>query len=157
MSTALLSSRLLRATSRLASSDHTMSTVDMKYEFGDSDLKSFEEAGIIRVHGANQEATLVDIVRNPATERLVEIDMVHVIDDLNLKVAHNLPMMTKTYYTSSIRSLNDYSNMKKCPSLCFPKTVLCSTATKGLIAASKFTRKKPPHEFYPFYSTRSVR
>lgn len=126
-----------------------MSTVNVKHEFCDCSFEIFEEAGILSTMRRDEIATLKLTVVDPADKRLIQINVIRITYDGDLEVAHNLPTITKTNYSSAIRSQRDSYNMKNALR-CFPKTVLCSTTTKGLMVVKiRPTRKKPPHRFDP--------
>ncbi len=126
-----------------------MFTISMKNKFCDSSFEIFEEPRISSMVRSYQISPLSLAVVDPSHEVLIEVNVVRIIYDGDAEVSHTLPMIAKTYYTLSIRSQRDSSNMKRCPSV-LPQTILCSTTTKGLMAVKiQPTRKKPPHRFDP--------
>lgn len=127
-----------------------MSTISVKDQFGDCGFEIFEKARIPSIVRRYQKPTFMLTVMYLTNVRVVEVNVIRITYDVDLEVIHNLPMIAKTNYSLAIRSQRDSSNMKSALRVCFPKTILCHTVTKGLMT-SKFpnTRKKPPHRFDP--------
>lgn len=126
------------------------SGVCMKNKFCDSSFEILKETCIPSVEWCHKISFIPFAVINPADERLIEIYVIRITYDGDFEIAHNPSMLpkTKTNYSSAIRSQTDSCNMKSALQ-CASQTFLCSTTTKGLMVASKFTRKKPPHRFDP--------
>jgi hypothetical protein len=121
-----------------------MSSVSMKNQFCDSGFEVLEKSGITSVVWCDEIPTLKLTVVDPADERVVEVNVVRITYDVDLEVIHNLPVIAKTNYSSAIRSLQDSSNMKKCPSSVLPQTVSCSVTMKGLMATQIQSRERSP-------------
>lgn len=97
-----------------------MSTVNMKDKFSDSGLKLFEKALIGNTFGVYQIATVKFAVNHATQTSVVKVNIVHIADDFDLEVVHNLYNKTiKPNNTSSVLSFTASRNMKKSPLIGF--------------------------------------
>lgn len=130
-----------------------MFTVRMKNKFCDSNIKRFEEAGVVRFCWVHQIPLLLRVVDNLSKELLVNIDVVNVVKNIDLEVAHNPPNKTKTYSSSYIRSSNESHKIKSALQFS-PKTILCNTFTKGIMKVRFGPQERSPLiGLILFYST----
>lgn len=127
-----------------------MTTVSVKDKFCDSGFKIFEEPRVVCIFGGYKIPTVVFTVRDPPKVLLVKIDVVYTINNVDLKIIHNLLMLAKTYYSSSYTITSSISQDVKSALQVFPKNSLVQYFYEGHNKSKiQTTRKKPPHRFDP--------
>lgn len=103
-----------------------LSTIGMKHKLCYSYIEGFEKSGIVRVGRGYQISTIVLIVCNFTKKLLMKVDVVDIVQNIDLKVAHMLnqtkikPTATHQYNLDQVLAIEKKSALQF-----YPKTVLC--------------------------------